>query len=116
MKTRTLTALSGAGLFAAAVAWALHQQVDYVFASLACKHGAAMMWCVTALALVLLAAGAAAALCALRSGEASDPETGEILRPRKFLASVSMLAVLLFSFAVFLQASATLFLPSCVGW
>jgi hypothetical protein len=115
MKTRTLTALSGLGLFAAATAWAVHQQADYVFASLACNHGVVLMSCATALALIILAAAASAAIRVPRSGEAAEREPDDVLRPRKFLASMSLLAVLLFLFAVFLQASATLFLPSCTG-
>jgi hypothetical protein len=113
MKTRTLTALSALGLFLAAAAWTLHQQADYVFASLACRHGMPLMWAVTIVVLVLAAVGALIALRLPRSGLASEQEPDDRLRARKFLTSLSLLGLALFLFAIFLQASATLFLPSC---
>lgn len=115
MRIRTLTALSALGLFVAAAAWALHQQIDYVFASLACRNGIPMMWVVTVLVILLVAAASAVAMRLPRDDTAGEPDPSDILRPRKFLNSISLLALLLFLFAIFLQAAATLFLPSCAG-
>jgi hypothetical protein len=112
MKTRTLTALSSAGLFVAAAAWSLHQQADYILASLACANGNLTMSVVTALALLAMAGAGIATWMVIRRDAARGE--GEVQRPRRFLISVSLLALLLFLFAIFLQASAPLFLPSCV--
>jgi hypothetical protein len=115
MKTGTLTALSALGLFVASASWALHQQIEYIFASLVCSHGKPLMWSVTVFLLALLAAAAVITLRLPRWEATAEHDPDDISRPRRFLASMSLLAVLLFLFAIFLQASAMLFLPNCVG-
>jgi hypothetical protein len=114
MRTRTLTALSAIGLFLAAGSWALHQQIDYMLASMACSGGKASMWVATLVAGIVLAVAAVTTLRLPRWRPGSQSGSDEIARPRQFLAAISLLAVLLFLFALFLQASATLFLPVCV--
>ena len=67
MKAKTLTALSVTGLFVAAGSWALHQQIDYVLASLACTRGSRLLWIVTLLAVVLVVVALAMTLRVPRS-------------------------------------------------
>ena len=117
MKSGSITAhLAGAGLFAGAAAWSLHQQSDYIIASWVCGGAGAKLWLAGAVALILLLGGAWLSWHALRSLAAdSDAMNTDPLRPRHFLAMVSVLAAVLFLFAIFLQAGAALFLPGCIG-
>ena len=106
--------LTAAALFAGAAAWAFHQQTGYVIAAFACGGGHLSIWAVTALALVVLGAGALASFAALRGG-AGEPEAAAGGQPRRFLAMVGLMAAGLFLFAILLQAAAALILPPCMG-
>jgi hypothetical protein len=107
--------LAGAGLFLGAGAWALHQQTSYIIASWLCGTAAGSLWIVSAAALLLLAVSIWLSWSALRAVVIDSSPSTVFRRPRHFLAVVGLLAALLFLFAVFLQASAALFLPGCAG-
>jgi hypothetical protein len=114
MTRRGLTALSLAGLFGAATAWALHQQTSYVIASLACASNGRGLWLASGIAaLVLLIA--AFASWRMPHGRLAAESGDDVLRPRKLLTIISLLAALLFLFAIFLQVGAMFFLPACAG-
>lgn len=118
MKAARITAhLAGGGLFAGAVAWGLHQQVQYVLGSLFCGHSSsAALWIVTAAALAVLVAGALASWFVLRSFAAEkDVERQDGFRARRFLANLALMGAALFLFAIVLQAVAVLYLPLCTG-
>jgi hypothetical protein len=106
--------VAGAGLFAGAAAWAMHQQGGYIIAAWACGTATRNLWLVGAAALILLTVGAWLSWRALQSSAIDHANNTDSLRPRTFLALIGLLAALLFLFAVFLQASATLFLPGCI--
>jgi hypothetical protein len=112
MKTGHFTGLTGIALFSGAAAWALHQQFSYIVASWICSDGATVMWTMTGLAVALLSVGGFLSLKALRDSLGFQLDR---TRPRHFLATVALLAAVLFLFAIFLQASAVLFLPGCTG-
>jgi hypothetical protein len=106
--------LCGAGLFASAIAWALHQQAGIIVASWACGKAASGIWLSALVAGLLLLGGAILSGLALQA--ARGPKlAADVARPRRFLASVSLMASALFFFALALQAVAPLFLPGCVG-
>lgn len=111
MKSLHIASFAGAGLFAGAFAWALHQQSGYVLASMVCSRRSFTIWAVSALAVVLLVCGALVSWRALRQNMGA--EDVQLARPRRFMASIGLMACLLFLFAILLQASALLFLPSC---
>ncbi len=111
MKSVHIASFAGAGLFAGAFAWALHQQTGYILASMVCSKSSYAIWAVSALGVSLLLCGALISWRAMRQKE--DGPADNVVRPRKFIASVGLMACLLFLFAILLQASALLFLPSC---
>jgi cytochrome b subunit of formate dehydrogenase len=118
MKAARITAhLAGAGLFAGATAWALHQQTEYVIAAMVCNSGAILpMWTISAAALLILVTGAILSWLAIRSFAAEKQiEAHDRFRARRFLASVAMMGALLFLFALVLQIAAVLYLPVCTG-
>ena len=108
--------LASAALFAGAAAWTLQQQAGYVIASWSCRFDIAPIWALTAAAFVLLAVGGWLSWQALRP-LVSDIRVNEsdVWRPRRFISLVSLMAALLFLFAILMQAAAALFLPGCVG-
>jgi hypothetical protein len=118
MTARTLgIRLAGAALFAGAAAWTLQQQAGYVAVSWVCGPAAAgPVWLLTAVAVLLLAVGGWVSWQGLRSliGD-GGVEASDLLRPRRFLSLVALMAGLLFLFTILLQAGAALFLPGCVG-
>jgi hypothetical protein len=118
MKAARITAhLAGAGLFAGAVAWALHQQIQYVLAALFCgRPSPASLWMVSAVAIAIVLFGTVLSWLTIRAfaGETQD-ETGDYYRPRRFLAIVAFMAAALFLFAIMLQLAATFYLPLCTG-
>ena len=110
MTGRRATSLTGAGLFAGAAAWALHQQVGYILATWACDDAAAGVWISAAITMFVLLAGAILSFAAIGQFRyAGAPQ------PRGFLALVSLMAAALFLFALALQTAAALFLPGCIG-
>jgi hypothetical protein len=113
MSGRGWASLSGAGLFAGAAAWALHQQTGVIIASWACGEAASGIWIGGAIAGLLLLAGAAMSGLGLRGAWVGAPE--HIARPRRFLAIVALMASALFLFALLLQVAASFFLPGCLG-
>lgn len=111
MSRRAAGFMSGAGLFAGATAWALHQQAAYITASWSCGTNAApRIWLSSVAGLVVLLAGLFLSVVALR--RRGLPEK---VRPRRFLAVIGILGALLFLFALVLQAAAAFFLPGCIG-
>jgi hypothetical protein len=109
--------LAGAALFAGAAAWALQQQAGYVAVSWVCGPAAAgPVWLLTAVAVLILALGGWGSWQGLQAllGD-SGVEASDLLRPRRFLGAVALMAALLFLFTILLQAAAALFLPGCVG-
>jgi hypothetical protein len=111
-----VTHIAGAGLFAGAAAWTLHQQGGYSIASWVCGGAAGPVWSVTILALVLVLGGGWFSWRALRLLAADGGAfAGARQRPRHFLALIGVMAAFLFLFAIFLQAGAVLFLPGCTG-
>jgi hypothetical protein len=109
--------VAGAALFAGAAAWTLQQQAGYVAVSWVCGSSATVpVWMLTALAIALLAIGGWVSWQALRPllGNALV-EGSDVLRPRRFLSVVALMAALLFFFTILLQAGAALFLPGCIG-
>jgi hypothetical protein len=111
----TSVLVAGAGLFMGAGAWALHQQTSYIIASWRCGTAAGNLWIVSAAALFVLAASIWLSWGALRALVIDSSPNTVFRRPRRFLAVVGLLAALLFLFAIFLQASAALFLPGCAA-
>jgi ABC-type nickel/cobalt efflux system permease component RcnA len=107
--------VAGAGLFAGAAAWAMHQQAGYIIAAWACGTATRNLWLVGAAALILLTMGAWLSWRALQSLAIDHANNIDSLRPRTFLALIGLMAAPLFLFAVFLQAGAPLFLPGCIG-
>jgi hypothetical protein len=104
----------GTGLFAAAFAWAMHQQTGIILASWVCSGAAHAIWLTTAVTGLLLLGGiilSGLGLSAARAGRLPE----ETARPRRFIAIVSLMAGALFLFALGLQAAAAIFLPGCVG-
>jgi hypothetical protein len=104
--------VAGAGLFAGAAAWAIHQQAGIIIASWSCDKAAQGIWISGFLAVILLLGGAALSAMALRSARALPLDTG---RPRRFLAAIALMASALFLFALALQVAASFFLPGCAG-
>ncbi len=113
MKLATATWIAGSGLFAGAVALAIHQQGSYVIASTICGRAHLPQALLTAFSVgILVLAG----LVSWRRFRRSAPALAEEHNgSRRFLAVVAALCAALFLFAVLLQASAALFLPACVG-
>ena len=109
----TSASMAGAALFAGAGAWALQQQAGYVGVSWFCGDVTGPVSLLTLVAVLLLLTGAYLSLGALRP-RLPDNRT-DIGRPRRFLALVGLMSVLLFLFAILMQAAASFFLPGCVG-
>ncbi|HXV01149.1 MAG TPA: hypothetical protein VG166_11685 [Caulobacteraceae bacterium] len=105
---------AAAGLFAGALAWALHQQAGYIIAAFSCARGGLRIWWVGVLALAILVAGALASWFAMRrqAPPAGMRDSGHTIR---FLATIALMAAGLFLFAIALQASAVLFLAPCLS-
>lgn len=112
--TRLWRSLAGAGLFTGACAWALHQQVGYILASWACHEAAGAIWLSGAVAVILLLGGAVLSGQGWRAA-CADRAPEEPARPRRFIATVALMASALFLFAMLLQIAAAFFLPGCVG-
>ena len=100
--------LAAIALFAGAAAWALHQQTGYIVAAWACTNAPQGVWLSGAAAFALLAIGGGISWRALVRARSTSPA-------RHFLASVALLAALVFAFALLLQIAAPFFLPGCVG-
>ncbi|HEX3429486.1 MAG TPA: hypothetical protein VHT03_01255 [Rhizomicrobium sp.] len=118
MKPARVTAhLAGAGLFAGGIAWALHQQLQYVLAAMFCGHSRpSPLWSVSVAAVVIVAVGAALSWLAVRSFAAEkEAEAEDAFRARRFVAKVAIMGALLFLFAIMLQAAAIFYLPLCTG-
>lgn len=111
---RIIAALAGAGLFAGAAAWAVHQQAGYIISTRLCQSAEPWSAVLTAGVLVLLAGGAAISWLALRRRPQSGRGAADTVRPRRFMATVSLMGAALFGFAIALQASAHLFIAPCV--
>jgi hypothetical protein len=109
--------IAGAGMFAGAVAWALHQQVQYVLAALLCgRPSPAPMWIASAAGIAIVLVGAALSCLTIRiATREKDAEVQDGLRARRFFATVSIMAAALFLFAIVLQLAATFYLPMCTG-
>lgn len=108
--------LAGAALFAAAAAWTLQQQAGYVIASWRCGYDIAPIWLLTAIAFLMLGFGGWLSWRALRPLlDQSSASRTDFWRPRQFLSMVGYMAILLFLFAILMQAGAAFFLPGCVG-
>jgi hypothetical protein len=108
--------IAGAALFASAAAWALQQQGGYIVVSWVCGPAASRpVWLLTAVALMLLAVGTWLSWRAMLFLAAGDNEASDLLRPRRLLALIGLMAALLFLFTILLQAVAAFFLPGCVG-
>ncbi len=113
MSPRVTASFCSARLFAAAAAWALHQQAGYVLkGALTGGSAAPGIWISAAGAFSILFIGGLLSLIALRS---RLTDAAEKARPRRFLARVGVMAAALFLFAVALQAGAAFCLPGCVG-
>jgi hypothetical protein len=112
MTAERWASLAGAGLFAGAAAWALHQQAGIIIASWNCETASDPIWQSGGLAATLLLVGAIASGAALSATRWLRVDAG---RPRRFLATVSLMAIALFFFAIALQVCAALFLPGCAG-
>lgn len=104
--------VAAAGLFAGAFAWAFQQQASTVIASMSCSGGRIQLWIVTALALLVLAAGLALSMFAVR--RLREPATNGNGRPRRLLAHIGVMAAAIFLFAILLQIAAFFFLPVCL--
>jgi hypothetical protein len=118
MKASRITAhIAGAGLFAGAVGWGFHQQLQYVLAALLCRNDAiARLWIVSAVAFLTVVVGGILSWAAARVLAAEQNYEGrDALRARHFMAGVGIMGALIFLFAVALQAAALLFLPVCTG-
>jgi hypothetical protein len=109
---RWAPSLAGAGLFAAAAAWALHQQAGVISASWNCANSAAMIWTSGGVAGLVLFVGAILSAVALRAIDNNPSGDG---RPRRLIALVGLMAAALFLFAIALQVCAAVFLPGCAG-
>lgn len=106
------TSLAGAGLFAGAAAWALHQQAGIIIASWSCEESTKYIWVSGLLAGILLVGGGVISGAALGATRWLTEDAG---RPRRFLATISCMALGMFLFALVLQVAAAFFLPGCVG-
>jgi hypothetical protein len=104
--------LAGAGLFAGAGAWALHQQAGIIIASWSCAKAPEGIWVSGIVAGLLFVGGAIFTGTALRAARSLPEDVG---RPRRFLGGISLMASALFLFALVLQVAASFFLPGCVG-
>lgn len=102
--------LVGIGIFAGAFAWMLHQLTAYVIASMVCTQRHYAIWGISLLCFGLIAAGSAISWNAVRQTQERE---GAVSQTRMFIASIAIMACLLFVFAITLQASALLIIPSC---
>jgi hypothetical protein len=106
-----LPQITGLGIFAGAFAWALHQLANYLLAGHVCTRTLNYTVAFTCGSLCLIILGSLASWRALqgREGDGSDDKR----RSQTFMASVGMMACLLFLFAIFLQAIAPFFIAGC---
>jgi hypothetical protein len=104
--------LAGLGLFAAAAAWAIHQQAGIIMASWSCEKAAQGIWVSGVATGLVLLGGAVLSALALKTTHLLTEDAG---RPRRFLAVVSLMASALFLFALALQVAASFFLPGCAA-
>lgn len=115
MKSPLFLRLSSAGLFLAAIVWGAHQMLAYLVASWACNGATTALKLAAVAAVFGVLIGGWLTLRAMDALRATYQASAQSRRTRTFLAHISLMAVLLFLFAIVLQVAAVLFLPGCTA-